>query len=290
MLVGLILGGVILVGGSASGVLLPLLPTRTPLPLFDVEPELVTFDELQRDPAAYQDKVIRVSGDFERLPLPPCLPHSGPGARWSLVADDLRLDVVGFNELLHIIEEPAIFTIDGIFRLYRAPLGCGKEPDVDAAWFLEALKVVEPNPLLVARSGGEVAISGVIISNLGTPTPLGVVTATPTVIVTPSPSPTGGQTATSIPTATTTPLVASPTPSPTAPNGTTLTPTVTGTPTTTATPGTTTPTPTGQTLTPTTTPSMTPSLAPTDSTVPLPTATTGEGSGYIPPPTFDPYP
>jgi hypothetical protein len=282
--------GLILAGCSTSGVLIPLMPTRTPLPLFDIEPELVTFRELQQNPEEYSDKVIRVSGDFERLPLPPCTPHSGPGARWALEADNLRLDVVGFNEILQLVEEPAIFTIDGIFRLYRAPLGCGKEPDVEAAWYLEAVNVVEPNPLVVARPFGEVALSGSVINNLSTPTPLGVVTATPG-IATPSPSPTDEQTATFIPTATNTQVATSDiTLTPTATEDPTMTPTILSSPTATETPGTGTPTPSGQTPTPTTTPSVTPSLAPTDPSVPLPTATSGEGGTSIPPPTFGPYP
>jgi hypothetical protein len=266
------------------------MPTRTPLPLFNIEPVLVTFRELQQNPADYRDKVIRVSGDFERLPLPPCTPHSGPGARWALEADNLRLDVVGFNELLQLVEEPAIFTIDGIFRLYSAPLGCGKEPDVEAAWYLEAVNVVEPNPLVVARPFGEVALSGVVINNLGTPTPLSVVTATPG-FATPGPSPTDEQTATFIPTATNTHAATSDiTLTPTATEDLTMTPTNISSPSTTATPGTGTPTPTGQTPTATTTLSVTPSLAPTNPSIPLPTATSGGGGGYLPPPTFGPYP
>ena len=282
--------GIILAGCSTSGVLIPLIPTRTPLPLFNIEPELVTLRELQQDPAKYHDRVIRVSGDFGRLPLPPCTPYSGPEARWALEADNLRLDVVGFSDLLRLVEEPAIFTIDGIFRLYKAPMGCGKEPDVEAAWYLEAFNVVEPNPLVVARPFGEVVASGIVINNLATPTPIWVVTATPG-FATPGPSPTADQTAAFIPTATNTQAATSDiTVTPTATVDLTITPTNISSPTATETSGRGTPTPQGQTPTPTSTPSATPSLAPTSPSVPLPTATSGEGGGYLPPPTFDPYP
>jgi hypothetical protein len=274
---------------ATEGDLKPLLPTSTPLPSFVVEPQLVTFAELQSDPLVYQDSVIRVTGDYRRLPLPDCIPNSGPGARWSLIADNLRLDVVGFERLLHLIKEPATFTLDGIFRLYDAPLGCGKQPPVQSAWYLDALNVVAPNPLHFTRSIGE--IIELIDETPGdfTRTPLPVMTATPDLISTPIPTPTDNQIGTPQSTLTITVTGTSDVTLTQTPGSGTGTTTSIPTATSQLTPVTVTPTPTNMTVTPngTVTPTSTPD--PGNTVVPLPTATTGEGGGGYPPPP-DPYP
>jgi hypothetical protein len=38
-------------------------------------------------------------------------------------------------------------TVEGYWRLYEGPLGCGKNAPRAAIWYLEVLRIVEPNPL-----------------------------------------------------------------------------------------------------------------------------------------------
>ena len=268
-----------------AGQLNPLRPDGSDELLLAAQPQLVTFSELQADPEAFQDRLIRVSGTLLKLPPPECLPKSGPAVAWALIADELRLDAVGFERIISLSNDDLPMTVDGFFRLYEGPLGCGKEAPDGSAWFLEVIQIVQPNPLVGAgRPSGSIGFSTVPPGGLGptpggpllptpstapgTGTPSGVPTMTPTG-ETPSP-PTatvegGIPRATSIPTATATGEATSE-----------LTPTPTPTPL----PGTTTATPTvtrgsGPTRTPTPTATRDPYIGP-----PTPTAT----------PTLDGYP
>ncbi len=122
------------------------------------QPQLVTFSELQAEPEAYQDRLIRVTGNFFALPPPSCYPYSGPGAEWALISEGLRLDIVGFERVSQLLEQDNLMTVDGFFRLYEGRLGCGKGAPIDSAWYLELHQIVQPNPLVkVARvlGGGD---------------------------------------------------------------------------------------------------------------------------------------
>lgn len=266
--------------GNGRGELKPLSPTATPGGLIAGQPQLVTLAELQADPYAYQDQIVRVSGSYHILPEPECSPYNGPGAKWALIADNLRLDVVGHEATVQLVSRQTAFTVDGLFRLYEGPMGCGKEPATDFAWYLDVLQIVQPNPLAkaveLAQAGGPPLVPQPLITP--TPMPSGSIgsTAQPTA----GASPTGV-----VPTATTEPL-------------NTVTPTNTpadsGTPTATSTAGPTsdatatatlivTSTPTPQVATPTVAPTEGPSPTPFPTQPPLPTST--PGGGYPPPPT-----
>jgi hypothetical protein len=207
-----------------------------------------------------------------------CSPYSGPNPAWAMVADELRLDTLGFEGVLfRLAEQETILTLDGILRRYDGPLGCGKRPTAGILWYLEALQIVQPNPLILADSdaGGG---SGVIPPPFSTGTP-----PAPAIEETPAPEATTGP---GTPTRTPSPTsVIIPTGSATAngsptgePNGT-----ATGTPTPSRT---LTPTVAGTAVgTPTATPSSTPTPASTSPT--LPTSTPGGGYPGV---TNTPYP
>lgn len=249
------------------------------------QPQLVTFSELQADPESYRDRLIRVTGTYIPLPAPDCYPFSGPGADWALISEGLRLDVIGFERVTRLISQDTIMTVDGFFRLYEGPIGCGKSVPFETAWFLEILKVVQPNPL--ASSGRLAGASGL----LGLPSPQASPTDIGALGETLPPTEGTGQ-PTNVPTATPIGTL------PAAPTSTgTLTPT--GTPLTTAIPtvtpidrtssGTGTPTP-STTQTATSIPGIptnTPRSGPVPTFPPLPTATTG---GYPSLPTVTPEP
>ncbi len=265
---------------------LPTLPAAQPV--MAAAPLEISFAELNQAPQLYQDTLIRVRGVFTRLPLPSCLPQRGPHTTWALVADELRLDVAGLEGILPLIPRDAEITVDGIWRLYSGPLGCGKEPPAGNSWYLEAQWVVEPNPLGGAGqiAGGEPG-GGFLgpPETLPTPTLPAIVTATITL-----PAPIA-----------TLPATATPAPLGTPDRRATATPTPSFTPSPTITQAATslhTPTagPSG-TPTPTLTPSITPSPTPITSTpnpfvtatpgTPAPTFTPG---GYPAPPSPSPYP
>jgi len=250
------------------------------------QPQLVTFSELQADPEYYRDRLIRVTGTYIPLIPPECYPFSGPGADWALVSEGLRLDIIGFERVTRLISQDMIMTVDGFFRLYEGPIGCGKSAPVETAWFLEILKVVQPNPL---ASSGRLADAGGL---LGLPSPQASPTGIGGLGETLSPIEGTGQ-PTNVPTATPVgTLLAVPT--------STGTVVLTGTPLTTAIPtvtpidrtttsGTSIPTP-SPTRTATSMPGVptnTPRSGPVPTFPPLPTATTG---GYPPNPPEPPEP
>ena len=257
--------------------LYPNLPTFTP-PAATLTGELavLTFAELNADPDAYRDRRIQVAGDFASVPPPTCTPHAGPSIRWSLVAEELQLNAVGFENVLRLLAEGTPMTVTGIWRLYSGPAGCGKAPPDANVWFLAVDQIVEPNPLFGEGGAMLTVVAG---SPLATLPPLDLTvptaTATPTLTATvplappdaplattPAVLPTIGAAATATPTTTAT--LATP--------GTAGTPTPTPTPTQTGTPG---PSPTAG---PSPTPSAT--IEGGATTEPgIPTATPG-GTGY----------
>jgi hypothetical protein len=300
----------ILVACSArDGQLRPLRPGEEGELLLAAQPQLVTFSQLQEDPDSFRDRLIRVSGSLLKVPPPVCLPFSGPSVEWALVAEELRLDAVGFERAISLLDDGIPMTVDGFFRLYDGPMGCGKAAPDGSAWFLDVTKIVQPNPLIASglqpgrilpgneTPGGPIVPPGSSVTPTGEATPTSVLTPptagtpgiiptmTPTGPVLPIPTATstvgpGTPTVTSIPTASSTAPATSqftPTPSPTPLPGT---PTVSPTPTSTLFPG---------------TPTVTPTPTPTSDAYPgpgTPTATpTVDGYPPLPPVTLTPgYP
>lgn len=261
--------------------------------IFLSQPQLVTFTALQDDPEAYQDQLVRVSGSFFRLPAPECVIFTGPGTSWSLIADKLRLDALGFEESLQLVRPGTGLTVDGIFRKYEGPLGCGKRPPVDVAWYLETIRIVQPNPIARAIGTLDSSMSPVQPPAMWSPTPLSTImvteqstqaaTATSSGSI-PTATPTAFGSATLIPTPTvsgtppTQVVTVTPSPSGTQTNGTA---TVIPSPTPTLGPGTSQPTPTN-TIQPTPGPTQPPISTSTPGGYPPPTPPTPSSSptGY----------
>lgn len=250
------------------------------------QPQLVTFSELQADPAYYRDQLIRVTGTYIPLSFPDCYPFSGPGADWALISEGLRLDVVGFDQATKLVSQDTIMTVDGFFRLYEGPIGCGKNAPIETAWFLEILQVVQPNPVVssgrLASAGGFVGIpspqaSPTDLAGLGESLPLVEGTEQPTNV----PTATTGDISPAVPTSTVT----------STPTGTAQTTAIpTASPTPTVTPigrGTTSPTATRTPTSAQSVPTNTPQSGPLPTSPALPTATLG---GYPSGPTATPEP
>lgn len=258
---------------SGARPLKPLRATAVPANItLNGQPLLVNFDDLNDDPADYANLRVRVSGNYIRLPLPDCPLFNGPRIQWGLVADGLQLNAQGFEAVvLPIVADNTQMTLEGIWRHYPGPAGCGKEP-ANGLWYLEVEQIVQPNPL-VAGTSTPVAVLSV------TPPPFQDATATisggqPPAIGTPIPN------VTIVSTVVVGTPIGSPTVAGTAVPGTpTSTTTSTATATASATPGVGTPTVTADTLTSTPTPSGTPgsgTSVPTPTNPPLVTATPGD--------------
>lgn len=239
----------------------PLKPERaTATPqevIVDGQPMLVTFEELNSNATAYQNKWVQVSGNYFPKSPTVCnpLPSNGPIFESVLVAEGFQLDIQGGEVALAIVPVNTSMVVQGIWRQYSGPVGCGKEPASDVVWYLDIRAVIQPNPIAGSTA---VPIDGTVAAEIltavpqttpnpdesiatptFTPIPVTVVVETP--IVTNTPTPTID---TIIPTPTT---LVDQTPTATATNGTftrTPTPDPNATATPTLGPGTGTPTPT----------------------------------------------
>lgn len=273
----LLLWLVVVLSGSRS---LKVWPDTAVLPQMTLngQPLLVDFDALNDNPAEYANKRIRVSGNYLRLEQPDCPLFSGPRIRWGLVAEELQLNARGFESIvLPIVPADMQMTLEGIWRRYPGPVGCGKEPP-RGLWYLEVERIVQPNPLVA-----------------GTATPRGLLSITPPPFPTITPTEIGTLVpATDTPspdvTIVSTVVVSTPVGTPTL-GATAVSGTLTATSTATATSGPGTPTATAGTPTSTATP--TPSGTPGSGTVvPTPTSaslvTATPGDGYPVPPTSPP--
>ena len=243
------------------------------------EASFITFPDLNADPTAYLDQFIRVSGQYTPQLPPTCLPHNGPDIRWALINNELQLDAVGFETILRELPAGTILTVEGIWRRYHGPFGCGKQPLANDVWYLEVVQILEPNPLFggdtvaldtilgpsrvppVGEEPTPTAVPGQPTTTAAASTAIIAATETPTFIFTPTPTliflATESATTAVINSPTTTPTPGTPTPS--------LTLTITTSPTITGTP----------TMTPTITQTPTPGLIPP--TIPVATPNPYQG-------------
>lgn len=247
---------------STAFSLRPLQPARntaTPAGTINSQPILITFPELNVDPSLFNNQRLRVTGEFQPVAPPDCFPMNGPLIEWSLIAEGLQLNAQGFEGVLRAIAPGTVLTVDGVWRQYMGPLGCGKQPADGTMWYLVVEQIVQPNPLvamgytpgpLVAANGDvtpigvlptatagtvEPTVSGTAVSPSPTPTATGTLigAATATASNTP-PAGTSGTAVTNTPTRAITPSL---TPSRTPTTATGGTPSVTPTPSRTPTPG-----------------------------------------------------
>ncbi len=158
------IGAIAWVGkGTATGGLLPVLPTPTvPADTAINAPVLVTFPELNADPLAYLDKAIQVSGAFIGLDSATCPRYTGPDIRWALVSEELQLDAKGYDRIVQLVEPGTDLVVQGIWRLYQGPIGCGKGPPANSSWYLQVQKIIEPNPLISSGLPGTVNIEHIV--------------------------------------------------------------------------------------------------------------------------------
>lgn len=281
---------IFLVACQQQGVFRPQTISVTPeYPTILGEPIIVTFSQLADNLERYQNNLIRITGDFQPLAQPNCAPERGPRTRWSLISENKQMRILGFEQVVvPLAWEGLTMTLDGVWRKYEGPVGCGKNAAPGVTWYLEAIQIVQPNP-----------IPDFFLNNQPTPDPNTTQNPDGSPETTPLPegglptpeegSPGEGENPSPSPTTFLIPTVASVTPRPSPSATPTLpviaSPSTSATTTTTVTPTSSPTLPAGSnTVTPTPSPTPgpgTPSVTPLSTTLPEPTTT-----GYPPPPGY----
>ena len=277
----------------------PFRPSRTP---FNGEVNgavvLLSFTELNSDPQTYQNRRIRVTGDKMTVLPEDCRLYTGPVFSWGLIAEDLQLNLLEFEELVKRLPDGLTMTVEGVWRQYDGSLGCGKEPDNGVTWYLQVERIVSPNPLPLVDGVPFATIQVLLGTRLGvditpfvTQIPGTAVTDQPSIGITPLATGTRFSDGTQLPPATATVIPTSTgsavaptstpnrglTPSATPPPGSTATATVSGDAT--------------AATTATVTPTLTPTVSGLSTQTPAPTVPGYPGPGpSTSVPTSTPYP
>ena len=186
-----------------EGLLWPSSPSPTPIGTVLPPPIPVNFETLNADPLVFRNKMIRVEGVYRAADRISCQPYKGPEIDWHLIADGFEMNITGQRQVVELAPELASLTVEGVWRLYQGPVGCGKEPARDFVWYLETVRIVEPNPFsfgtdaeqVVNRDTGEDSEESEIIveptaTGVGGGPDVATSTPLPTVPNTPTPSPT----------------------------------------------------------------------------------------------------
>lgn len=125
----------------------------------------VEFDDLVRNPIAYEGARIQLTGRYKKLPLLICDGEvfRSP-ATWTLVNDNLIAPLGGFDaQVKQMLPENITMVVNGVWRRWHGPIGCGKDAVTRDIWYLDVREIVSPNPLVLVTLtpfGEEVADAG----------------------------------------------------------------------------------------------------------------------------------
>lgn len=193
-------------------------PTPTPFAEEDVteealnpvEPLALSITDLAADPEAYASSIVKITGQYRRLPLLVCDsdPHPAP-ATWQLAAEDGSVVAIGGfdSQVRALLPNNLTMTVVGVWQLFDGPVGCGKNATSSQIWYLNARDIVSPSPIArvtltptgsgtqIAEADGATAVPSPEDSNFTTtptrseddPQPVG----TPTLASTTIPAPPG---------------------------------------------------------------------------------------------------
>lgn len=123
------------------------------------QPLSVELSQLQRAPEAYEGTLIRVSGEYRRAPVIVCdsIARVSP-ATWRLSQGDIVIGAGGVENLMRTLLPPGLtVTVNGVWRFWRGPVGCGKDAPLQSVWYLAVTNIVSPSPLArvtLTPSGG----------------------------------------------------------------------------------------------------------------------------------------
>lgn len=161
-------------------------------------PLAVNMDQLLQAPEAYRNVLVRLTGQFRRAPIIVCdgIVRQSP-ATWFLDRDEQRIGAGGFEHLVPALLPPRMtITVDGVWRNWRGPVGCGKDAPLQSGWYLAVTNVVSPSPIArvtLTPTGGvpdatpdEVGSVPFGTETPAGPPPLGTPASVPSATVTPT--------------------------------------------------------------------------------------------------------
>jgi hypothetical protein len=116
--------------------------------------QVVSPAELAAEPQSYLDELLQVTGQYRRGPVVICdgLTRFSP-AEWVLTGEQGEesvptLAVSGFENLVQpLLPVGMTVTVEGVWRYWRGPVGCGKEAPVEEVWYLELTEIISPSPI-----------------------------------------------------------------------------------------------------------------------------------------------
>lgn len=113
------------------------------------QPLSVNVDQLLQAPEAYQGRLVRLTGQFRRAPVIVCdgITRRAP-ATWRLAQTEQFVAAGGYETLIPVLLPPGMtVTVDGVWRFWRGPVGCGKEAPMQSIWYLAVTDVIAPSPI-----------------------------------------------------------------------------------------------------------------------------------------------
>jgi hypothetical protein len=106
--------------------------------------------DLLNSPSQYSGMLVRISGQFRRLPQLVCegQVHQSP-AGWKLTAGELFVQATGFEAMLRpLATSPQIITVEGLWQRWEGLVGCGADARLQEIWYLDVARLIDPNPIV----------------------------------------------------------------------------------------------------------------------------------------------
>lgn len=132
----------------------PFPATWTPGPALAAQQSFqVEIADLLAEPETYEGAYVQVTGLYRRRPLLICESESATNpapATWDL-QDNTNLSIAAgeFDEALRsLLPDGLTLTVAGYWTLWEGQVGCGKQADKQAMWFLEVTDIVSPSPIV----------------------------------------------------------------------------------------------------------------------------------------------
>lgn len=110
----------------------------------------ISITDLAADPEAFANRVVEITGRYQRLPLLICETDAQPApATWQLQAEDGSIiDVGGFDsQLRSLLPDDLTLTVRGVWQLFEGPVGCGKNAATTQIWYLQVSDILSPSPI-----------------------------------------------------------------------------------------------------------------------------------------------
>lgn len=142
-------------------------------------PALVAeISELSQSPQAYAGSLVQVTGQYRRAPVVVCDGISRPSpVTWLLVEGERQIGARGLEHLVKpLLPSGLTVTVQGVWRHWRGPVGCGKDAPVRDEWHLVVTNFVAPSPVArvtLTPSGQAPRETAQAEVDVPTPTPTG---------------------------------------------------------------------------------------------------------------------